>query len=156
MEELKKPEVFAMYYQNVYKDMYRFALYTLKNAHDAEDVVGETVLDAYASVEKLRDPGAFRGWIFAILSNKCRKKLSEYCRKTSELPENLSDITDMEEGVLVREAFKRLKADDRLLLSMHIFGGYKSYEIGQILGMNDNTVRSRVSRSLKKLRSFLE
>ena len=77
MEELKKPEVFAMYYQNVYKDLYRFALYTLKNAHDAEDVVGETVLDAYASVEKLRDPGAFRGWIFAILSNKCRKKLSE-------------------------------------------------------------------------------
>lgn len=82
MEDLRKPEVFAKYYETVYKDMYRFALYTLKNPHDAEDVTGETVADAYASIEKLRDPECFRGWIFAILSNKCKRKLKEYVDKT--------------------------------------------------------------------------
>lgn len=63
MEDLRRPEIFAEYYRMVYQDMYRFALYTLKNPHDAEDVTGEAVMDAYASVDKLRDPEAFRAWI---------------------------------------------------------------------------------------------
>ena len=90
MEDLRRPEIFAEYYRMVYQDMYRFALYTLKNPHDAEDVTGEAVMDAYASVDKLRDPEAFRAWIFTILSNKCKRKLKEYADKTAELPEQLA------------------------------------------------------------------
>lgn len=37
---------FASLYQEYYLDLYRFALYTLKNRQDAEDVVGDTVADA--------------------------------------------------------------------------------------------------------------
>lgn len=155
MEDLRKPEVFAKYYETVYKDMYRFALYTLKNPHDAEDVTGETVADAYASIEKLRDPEHFRSWIFAILSNKCKRKLKEYVDKTVELPEQLSDTSQLEEAVQVREAFAQLEEEDRILISMKIFGGYKSQEIGKMMDMNDNTVRSRISRGLQKMRQLL-
>ena len=38
---------FAELYESVYKDLYRFAYYTLKHPQDAEDVVSETVIDAY-------------------------------------------------------------------------------------------------------------
>lgn len=155
MEDLREPEVFARYYESVYQDMYRFALYTLKNPQDAEDVTGEAVADAFASVDKLRDPQAFRGWIFKILSNKCRKKLKEYTNKTVELPEHLSAGGGLEEGVQVREAFAKLAQEERLLISMKVFGGYKSHEIGEIMQMNDNTVRSRISRGLGKMRELL-
>lgn len=155
MEDLRKPEVFARYYESVYRDLYRFALYTLKNPHDAEDAVSETVADAYASVGKLRDTEAFKSWIFKILSNKCKRKLKEYINKTAELPETLSVHDRMEEGVQVREAFSHLAEEERLLISMQVFGGYKSHEIGEIMHMNDNTVRSRISRGLKKMKEML-
>lgn len=156
MDDLRKPEIFAEYYERVYRNMYRFALYTLGNPQDAEDVVGETVMDAYASVGKLRDAEAFQGWIFAILSNKCKKKRREYLNKTTELTERLAVHDSMEEGVQVREAFDKLSREERLLISMQVFGGYKSQEIGKIMNMNHNTVRSRISRGLGKLREMLK
>ena len=46
-------EAFADLYRQVYQDMYRFALYTLKNPQDAEDVVGDAVADAFFSIKKI-------------------------------------------------------------------------------------------------------
>ena len=89
MDDLKKPEVFAAYYEKVYRELYYFALHTLKNPQDAEDAVSETVTDAFATVEKLREQEKFRVWIFQILSNKCKRKLKEYTQKTVELPDDL-------------------------------------------------------------------
>ena len=95
----------------VYQDLYRFALYTLKNTHDAEDMVSDTVTDAFASIHKLRSAEAFRGWIFKILSNKCRMKLKEYVNKTAELPDDLaSEGGDMLDHMEVRRAFAKLDA----------------------------------------------
>ena len=157
MEDLKKPEVFAKLYENVYQDMYRFALYTLGNVQDAEDVVGEAVADAYGSISSLRCREAFRAWIFKILSNKCKRKLKEYVNKTIELPQELEGHgTSMEENVQVRTAFGKLAQEERLLVAMQVWGGYNSREIGRLLRMNDNTVRSKISRALGKMRESLK
>ena len=66
---------FIELYTAVYKDLYRYALYVLGNREDAEDAVSEAVVDAYAEFGKLRDKGAFKGWIFKILSAKCKRRL---------------------------------------------------------------------------------
>lgn len=155
MEDLKNPEVFVRYYESVYKDLYRYALYVLKNPQDAEDVTGETVMDAYASIEKLRDPQSFRGWIFKILSNKCKRKLKEYVEKTVELPEDLPGSDSVEEAIAVRSAFASLSEEERQMIGMKVFGGYKSREISAILDVNENTVRSKIQRGLNKMRAWL-
>lgn len=41
-------DAFIQLYETIYKDLYRFAFYTLQNQQDAEDVISETVLDAFA------------------------------------------------------------------------------------------------------------
>jgi len=148
-------EAFAKLYELVYQDMYRFALYTLKNPQDAEDVVSDTVIDAYESIRKLRNAEAFKGWIFRILSNKCRRKMKDYVNKTTDLPEDLSGKGDFTEDVATREAFMRLDDYERLIISMSIFAGYSSREIGKILKKSDNTVRSDKSRALKKMEQML-
>ena len=61
-------DAFANLYRIYYTDLYRFALYTLKNPADAEDAVSETVIDAFASIRKLRLEASFKAWIFKILS----------------------------------------------------------------------------------------
>ena len=56
-------QAFAELYSLVYKDLYRTALLSLGHEQDASDVVSDTVLDAYKSIKKLRDPSSFKAWI---------------------------------------------------------------------------------------------
>lgn len=149
-------QAFADLYRNVYQELYRFALYTLKNSHDAEDAVSDAVADAWAQIGSLQKEESFKGWIFKILSNKCRRRLKEYLDRTEELPEDLQAAArDADEDMDVRAAYARLEDEERLILSLHIFGGYNSREIGQELHMNDSTVRSRQRRALEKMASWL-
>lgn len=159
VEQAKKkdPQAFTMLYEMLYQDMYRFAVYTLKNAEDAEDAVEDAVADAYASIGKLRDASAFRGWMFKILSIKCKRKLKEYVNRPAALPEELTCAGEnITEELQVRQAFFRLDDEERFIVSMRVFGGYDSKEIGAILHKNPNTVRSRLSRALKKMEEYLQ
>lgn len=153
---------FASLYQEIYEDLYRFAIYILKDPVDAQDAVSDTVMDAFTSIRRLRKEEAFKGWIFRILSNKCKKKLKEYMHKTVELSEALAGQTAMEgsimdtaEHVQVRMLFLELAPEDRMIIAMHLFAGYTSREIAKQLHLNENTVRSRESRALKKMKEQL-
>ena len=159
----RDPKAFASLYEMVYQDMYHMALYTLRNPQDAEDAVSETVTDAYAGIHNLRDADAFRGWIFKILSNKCKRRLKEYLNKTVELGEELTDSVSLEmhapdpdENMQVREAFFLFWEEERLIVAMKVFGGYQSKEIGAILHKSHNTVRSKLSRALEKMQRYLD
>lgn len=147
-------EAFAALYAEIYENMYRFALYTLRHTADAEDVVSEAVMDAFASIKKLRSEEAFQSWMFRILSNKCKDKLREYSKKTYELDESVAETQSVlgpEDGAIVRGSFFDLADEERIIIGMHLFCGYKSREIAEILHINENTVRSKESRGLKKL-----
>ncbi len=147
---------FSRLYETVYRDMYRFAVCTLRHPQDAEDAVSETVVDAFAQIASLRDASAFRSWIFRILSAKCRRRMRQYVNPPSELDEETpADEADWNEALDVRRAFSLLSDEERLILSMNLFAGYTSQEIGSFLGINANTVRSRQSRALKKMQAHL-
>lgn len=161
VRKAKKGDVdaFGKLYEYVYHDMYRFALYTLCNEEDAKDVVSEAVTDAFATIGKLKIDKAFRSWIFRILSNKCNEKIREYTKKTIELDEKVMENhkkEGLEEEAIVRKAFFELDNEERIIIGMHLFCGYKSREIAKILHMNENTVRSKESRGLKKLAEKME
>lgn len=81
-------KAFEKLYEYIYKDLYRFAFYTLKNQYDAEDVVSETVVDAFESIKKLKKEEAFKSWMFKILVNKCKKKFKQYAGKMEKIDEN--------------------------------------------------------------------
>jgi len=57
---------------------------------------------------------------------------------------------------VMRALFFELGEEDRLIISMHLFAGYTSKEIAKILGLNENTVRSKESRALKRLARMAE
>ena len=135
---------FAQLYEGVYQDLYRFALY----------VLSDTVMDAFAQIGELRKSEAFRAWIFRILSNKCKRKLKEYATRPEELtPELLEHLgkSGMDEHAAVRSLFFELPSEERMIIAMHLFCGYSSKEIGKLLDLNENTVRSKESRGIKKM-----
>ena len=78
---------FARLYEEIYKDLYKFALYTLKNPHDAEDVVSAAVMEAFENIGKLRKEDAFSAWMYRIVANMCKQKMREYYQRGEELTE---------------------------------------------------------------------
>lgn len=149
-------EAFGELYTTVYKKLYRFALYTLKNPQDAEDVVSEAVTDAFTGIRKLKREEAFSNWMYQIVANKCKRKMREYYREDI-LYEDI-DMWDhsKEEYYEVRKAFMELSSEERMIIGLHLFFGYKTREISQFMELNDNTVRSKESRAMKKLENKLK
>ena len=146
-------EAFARLYATVYKDMYHIALYSLHNPHDASDVVSDAVLDAFCSIDKLKNADKFKGWIMTILYAKIKRKQREYFAPSDELDENLPVTDDFSyDSVELNEALNRLDVDSKLLLSMSVIGGYSSSEISEICDIKASTVRSKLTRIKEKLR----
>ena len=150
-------EAFSEIYACIYKDMYKYAYYILGNAEDAQDIVSDAVIDAYQSIRKLKDDSLFRNWIFKILSNKCRRKKKQYLDKIVPLEEDMKiSEDDYESKYDMMHAFSKLDEQEQTVVSMAVFAGYKSHEIGEYLNLNPATVRSKLSRALSKLQKTLE
>lgn len=154
-------KAFSRLYAEIYKDLYRFALYVTRHPQDAEDAVGDTVVTAYEKIRQLKKEESFRNWMFTILYNNCRRILKRR-QKEAEL-ESITELCHREDGeepdhtchCNVREAFAALDEEDRLIIAFSVFGGYRSEEIAARMEKNAATVRSRKSRALQKMRKML-
>ncbi len=153
-------EAFSQLYADMSKALCKTAYCILGNQSDAEDVVMDTVADAYIGISKLRDTGAFEGWIYKILYNKARRLRGiTIFRATDELPLDLADPaanTDMRAELMdVRAAFSRLSVEERTIVVLSVCHGYTSAEISSVTGLNPNTVRSKQSRAIAKMRDCI-
>ena len=63
--------------------------------------------------------------------------------------------TGLESQAEVLELLKILSDEERLIVTMSVFGGYKGEEISRMLHRKHSTFRSRYRRSLKKLEQEL-
>src|ERR1035437_1157846 len=102
------PQAFGELYSKVWHELYRFALYYLQNKEDAEDAVQEAAAEAYRCIKSLREPEAFRSWVFAILTRCCRRKI-----KTIIQQKHNTTFEELEEQGVFVEA-KSEQPDDKL------------------------------------------
>lgn len=152
---------FSGLYQQIYKDMYKYAYYMLGNQQEAEDMVSDTVIEVYQGIQKLRENEKFRAWVFKILSNKCRARRKQLAEKNlslddEEVNRNLKTVNEYEKNQDLKCAFEDLTSEERDLVSMAVFGGYKSREIGELMNMKAATVRSKISRAFAKMQRRME
>lgn len=157
----KDKESFSEIYKLFYKDMYRFACFMLGNTNDAEDIVSEAIVDIYLEIDKLLNPEAFKSWAFRIIANKCKRHIMKKKNIFVELEDDLTGIfdestADEDELIDAKAAFRTLTHEEKMIISYNIFGGYKSDEIGSMMNLNSNTVRSKLSRALLKMKNQME
>lgn len=162
----KDTDAFGRIYNDIYLDLYKMAFYILGNKELAEDAVADTFLDAYKGVSKIKDSSKFENWILKILTSKCKQMLKNKYNKFTIFNSNARSLDDFnitldnsdsaEDIIDVRKAMEILSTLDRIIVSLCIVEGYKSNEVGEILSMKPTTVRSRLNRSLSKLKNFME
>ena len=160
-------EEFRRLYETVYQDLYRLAYYYLGNAADAEDAVQDTALAAWRGFGGLKKKEAFRAWILQILVNTFRRALR---KKTAAgygvlSPDPAAELDAQRAGASKENLTERLELlellsgldeEERLIVLLTVFGGYKGEEIAKILNRGHSTVRSRYRRALKKLERKLQ
>lgn len=156
-------KAFASVYGFYANDLYRFALYYTGNGADAEDCVQEAVLLSFKNLASLKKPSSFKSWMFKILSNVCKAKLHDpagrlYPVPIHELLGTDREIyhTDFSLTAELEEALDKLTPDERQIVLLSVIGRYKSKEIAAITGITSGAVRSKLSRSLAKLRDILQ
>lgn len=150
---------FALLYEDIYKDLYRFAFCMMKQAEQAEDAVSSAVLHAYEHLHKLRKNTSFRSWMFQITANECKKQLRLQSKVSAhpadQVLETASYAVDYEGKFFLKQAMALLGETERLIVGLNIFGGYNSREIARYLHKKEGTIRSSKSRALEKMRAFL-
>lgn len=158
-------EGFTQLYEEVAPSLYRMALYTLGNSHDAEDVVSETFVEAYRGIGGLRDESAFQAWMYKILSARCKRKIKEYIKGRNtfdldqflELPGEDSDFSGQSlQRVELIKAMEALSPAERQIVCLSVFDGYTTKEIAKITASPQGTISSKLFRALKKMRKMLE
>lgn len=149
-------EAFVKLMEKEKQSMYKVAKSILKKDEDAADAIQETILSCYEHLNQLRKTSYFKTWMTRILINNCnmiwRKRQEtvsmELCGDI-EGPHKDSDSEFM-------EMLSRLEDKYRIILVLFYVEGFSIKEIGQILEMNENTVKTRLSRGRDRFRNIYE
>ncbi len=162
-------EAITELYNKTYSNVY----YTIKSMVKDEDTVLDIMQDSYVkafrSLDQLLDPTRFRAWIKRIAHNRT----VDYLRKTKTIsfssleseesdlsiefedtrPDHLPEVTiDRAETTrLMSEILDSLPADQRAVVSMFYYERMSVREIAEELGISENTVKSRLNYGRKKI-----
>ena len=145
----------------------------LRGSADVEDVAQQALAKAYFSIRRFDQRSAFGTWLHKIAVNECwdylRKKkvrrlvyeadLSEdQLRKMESAPDHgyggapREDASRrLEHQQLVERMLHQLEEKDQLMLVMKEVEGFSVEEIGEVLGLNVNTVKVRLFRARGRL-----
>lgn len=169
MEELIKKakdgdkEAFTTLMLSLEKKLYKIAKTRLKNDDDVYDAIQETIIEAFKSIKKLKKIEAFKTWIVKILINKTNdifrrrnnkkevsfEDINDIERESSYNNENVDELLDFN---FVR---KQLKYEDGLIIILYYMEGFSDKEIGNILKLKENTVKTKRIRAKQKIKVIL-
>jgi len=124
---------------------------------DAEDVAQEVLCKAWEHLPRLRDPGAFAGWLFRIAGNVIinASRRPRFAALEGEPAGSIAPDPACNSSVEVHAAVGALPEDYRIAVSLRHFSGMSTEEVARTLGVPAGTVRSRLSRAYTRLREQL-
>jgi len=140
-------------------DLFRFAFWLARDRSIAEDVVQETLLRAWRSLDSLTDDGAARPWLLTIARREHarlfeRKRLDTVNVDALTIAEDPALArTDDHESADIHAAILALPDDYREPLVLQVLMGYSTDEIASQLGLTNGAVLTRLCRARQKLRS---
>lgn len=135
---------------------YRLAYSYVKNKDDALDIVQESIYKAISSIESLKNPSYIKTWFYKIIVNTSldflRKRKRLILGDEEFLATYDSGTEDHYENIDLKKALDDLPDDYRSIVILRYFEDFKIKEVAEILGENVNTIKTRLYKSLDKLR----
>ncbi len=154
--------------------VYSLALRMVGNEEDARDMAQEAFIRAFNSLTGFRGDSKFSVWLYRLTSNICIDFIRSRAKKRTvsmtwtdedgddagelEVPDERFSPEAQLERTLTRESVRRgldsLSPQYREILLLREINGLSYDEIGEALGIEPGTVKSRIFRARKKLCDF--
>jgi RNA polymerase sigma-70 factor (ECF subfamily) len=135
-----------------------------KNQNDAEDVLQESFIKIFSSIDKYKNEGSFEGWMRRIFVNSCL----DFLRKEKQLS-GTSSLEDVEfkihddystsqnlEAEDLMKIIEKLPKGYQVVFSLFAIEGYSHKEIGELLNISEDTSKSQYFRARASLKAYLE
>lgn len=149
---------------------YRFSVLVCGNAADAEDAMQDALLQTYRHAKRIREPGAFRTWLYRTVKNACLMSRRPHAQQPPRLlslegeearavaapgptPEDLAGASDDRRRIL--EAFRTLPRNYRIVVFLRDFEGLSTAEVARVVGISEANVKQRLHRARLMLKDAL-
>jgi RNA polymerase sigma-70 factor (ECF subfamily) len=156
---------------------WRFSTSVCGHADDAEDAMQEALIKTYRYVGRIRDPRAFKPWLYRTVRNAClmgrRKRADEPTRLRSldevvgspdrpmridapdpgKNPEQLATNAALRRRL--RNALRTLPAPYRAVVFLREMEGLSTREVARVMGMSEDNVKTRLHRARIQLQAAL-
>ena len=141
----------------------------MSHPEDAQDLTQEILLAVYQNIGKLEEPKAFWSWLNRITATRCMNALTRthVDLQFAEDEEGHSILDDLEEtdeqsipdkaidnaetARMIDEIVSNLPEAQRLSTLMYYYDEMSIKEIAQIMGVSENTVKSRLKLARKAI-----
>jgi RNA polymerase sigma-70 factor (ECF subfamily) len=153
-------------YNKYAKAMFNTSLRIVNSVGDAEDVLQDSFIDAFKHLDDFRYSSTFGAWLKRIVINKSisllRKKKLKMVDIDNTTVADLSEYEAVDETAFqykvdeVRNAIQRLPDGYRAVVSLYLLEEIPQEEIGKMLGISHNTVRTQYHRAKQKLMQILK
>jgi RNA polymerase sigma-70 factor, ECF subfamily len=158
---------------------YRFSLLVCGHADDADDAMQEALLKTYRHAAQIKEPEAFRTWLYRTVKNAClisrRKRVDEPARLHS-----LDEVSISEDGAVqaievedpgrrpdqvmentrlrkaLHRALQTLTPENRLIVFLREIEGLSTRDVAAVVGISEANVKTRLHRARLSLRQHLE
>ena len=146
------------------RELLAYAIRRVERAEDAADVVAETFLVAWRRIDKVPRGDEARLWLFGVARRQVANHRRGQLRRTrladrlrDELPQALASARSPQDHRIaaVHAALARLAEEDREILRLTTWEELTPSEIACVMGVPAVTVRSRLHRARKRLRTEL-
>jgi RNA polymerase sigma-70 factor (ECF subfamily) len=158
LNQTSKKQRYESLVDSLYQDVYRYAYWICKNQPLAQDLVKETFLRAWRSLDSLQNDKAAKAWLFTILRRENARLYERYRPDLVDVDDQIIADTSFDEPdeamdrELLIKAMNSLEPEYSEPLLLQVIGGFSGKEIAEILELNSNTVMTRLFRARSKLK----
>jgi RNA polymerase sigma-70 factor, ECF subfamily len=146
--------------------VYRFVLRLVRDESTAEDLISEVFLDVWRQAGRFEARSAVSTWLLAIarfkaLSALRRRPDEELDEETAEAIEDTADTPEVslekkDKSAVIRKCLEGLSAEHREIIDLVYYHEKSVEEVAQIVGIPENTVKTRMFYARKKLAELLK
>lgn len=135
------------------RSLYTFMLTLLRDHDTALDCTQDTFVRAYEHLDQGKTVN--RNWLYTVARNRAMDEFRRRRRVQPELDalEQVPVVHESIEGTIdVQHVMERLPEPDRELLYLFEIAGFKTDEIGAMLGVRGSAIRQRLYRARERFR----
>jgi len=161
------------------KKVFNIAYRMLGNLEEAKDLAQEVFISVFESIKDLKEEIKFDAWLTQITLNHCRNRWKYLKRRRYFKSDSLDDPIETEEGSMPRAlvdpsdnpetlyekksiqqfiqgGLLKLNEDQRELVVLRDLQGFSYEEMGELLGLPEGTIKSKLHRARMDLKEILE